>query len=212
MLDLLIGLSAAITAQAMPAAAAPARPRASLPGVTVKYYDLPGGNEKALKTSLAQRPKDAAGQPLVATKEWSISAKVQKRTENGVCKIVDAQPTFTAVAEVPRLATPEALKPVERANWQAFVAQAEAETAADLWMVYDNLGQVRSALLASSCEGTAAAVNAATQRLQALETQKQQQRAAAMAAKAAKAASDAAAAKKKNNAKEPPANPVANPY
>ena len=211
MFDLLIGLTAAVSAQAVPAAAPPARPLAAVPGITIKYYDLVGKNEKALKQALDLRAKDAAGQPQVATTEWTISAKVQKRTENGVCKIIGAEPTFTAVAEVPRLGNPHVLKPAEKANWEAFVAQAQADAASDLWIVHDNLGQVRSALMASTCEGTAAAIQGVTQRLTALEAQHQQQRMAANAAKAAAAAA-AAAAKAKEKAKQPPVNPVANPY
>ncbi|HYI42351.1 MAG TPA: DUF922 domain-containing protein [Sphingomicrobium sp.] len=180
MFDLLIGLTAAISTQAVPAAQ-PARPLAAVPGITVKYYDLVGNNEKALKKSLEQRPKDAAGYPQVATKEWTIGAKVQKRTENGVCKIVGAEPTFKAVAELPRLANPGSLKATERANWQAFVARAEADTAADLWAIHDNLSQVRTALMASSCDGTAAAIDTVSKQLTALDAQSQQRRAAALA-------------------------------
>lgn len=195
MFDLLIGLTAAIsvqTASTTPAAPA-APPLKDIPGVTVKYYDLVGNNEKALKKSLAnQRPKDASGAPSVVTTEWIIGGQVQKRTENGVCKVVGAAPTFQATAEVPRLPDPAALPADVRKNWLAYIAQAEATAAADLWLVHNGLDDVRSALLASSCEGTAAAMTAATERLKALEAQAQQQRAAAAAAAAAEAAASKA--------------------
>jgi predicted secreted Zn-dependent protease len=210
MFDLLIGLTAAISAQTVPAAA-PARSLAAVPGISVKYYDLVGKNDKALRKLLEQRPKDAAGYPLVATKEWTIGAKVQKRTENGVCKIVGADPSFQAVAEVPRLVNPDALKGAEKANWQAFVAQAEADTAADLWAVHDNLGQVRTALLASSCEGTAAAIDTVSKRLMALDAQSQQRRAAAVAAKAAALATESAREQNKNKDRQRSVAPAYNP-
>ena len=160
-----------------PSAVAPGQPAAvagrtlqGLPGTTVRYYEVRGRNPDSIKKSIAkQRPKDASGEPITASTNWDIGASFTKRTENGQCRITTAKATFTATADLPRLANERALRPEVLDSWRAYVAGLEAAAAAKLWFIHDHLGDVEKAILASSCEGAQDAGAAAVARLKQQE-------------------------------------------
>lgn len=142
-----------------------------LPGATVSYYDVTGKNEKALTKSIqTQRPKDAAGQPLVAGNGWELGAKISKRTENGKCTIVAADITFKAKVELPRLANPQALKSDVRSAWADYFQTVEAMTAADMWFIHDRLPEIQKALVGLDCAASRTALDAAIAKLKAEES------------------------------------------
>ena len=187
MLDILFAIAAAGSAQAaQPAAAAPERALSQIPGVTVNYYDVTGRNAKDFRKSItAQRPKGADGLPVTVGSKWTINAAVSKRTEGDVCKIENATATFAGTVDLPRLATTEGVAPQELANWNAYVASLEAEAAARIGFVQSQVDEVEQAIEAASCDGAAAALEAATARVKAQENELAAQRAAAAAAQAA---------------------------
>lgn len=144
-------------------------PLAAIPGVTIRYYDVTGNTSEALNASIAaQRPKDAVtGNPVPSSASWSIGVSVQKATTGTECKITGATPTFTGEVVLPRLANAEAVPVPLRNHWAAYVASIEQAQAARLRLPYLRLGEVRSAVMASSCEGASNAANAAIERITA---------------------------------------------
>ena len=200
MLSLLMAVTAASALQAP--AAAPARSLESVPGVTIKYYDVTGKNDKAVRQSIAsQRPKAPNGDPVPAGTNWDMSASITKRTEGNTCTITAAKVSFQGVAELPRHAEPATLKADFVQHWNAYVAELKTAAATDLGFVADNIGQVEKALVGIPCDQAGTALDAATARL------KEQQRAASVAraqAAAAAAAAQAAAAKAKPAESEKP--------
>lgn len=170
-------------------AAAPARTLQSIPGVTVKYYDVTGKTEAAIKRSIAsQRPKGSDGQPITAATNWDVNAGIRKLTEGSVCRTTAAKVTFKAQVELPRLADTSGVKPDFLTTWNKYAAELESAAAYDLGFISDNLSQIEKNLIGIPCDKTTEALNAATAQLKA------QQRALSQA-RAAKAAAAAAAAK-----------------
>lgn len=186
MLDILIAIAAAGSAQAAePAAAAPQRTLSQIPGVTVNYYEVTGDSAKDFRKSIAaQRPKGADGLPVTVGSKWTINAAVSKRTEADVCKIENATATFAGEVELPRLATTEGVPPEELTNWNTYVASLEAEAATRLGFVQSQISAVEQAIEAASCDAAGAALEAATNRVKAQESELAAQRAAAAAARA----------------------------
>lgn len=138
-------------------------PLASIPGVTVTYYDVTGTTIEALNASIAaQRPKDAVtGGPIPSSAKWSIGVSVKKSTTGTVCKLTDATPTFKGEVTLPRLVGAETIPVPVRNQFAAYVASIEQQQAETLRRPYQRLGEVRTAVMASSCEGASAAANQA---------------------------------------------------
>jgi predicted secreted Zn-dependent protease len=163
--------------QAFPAAV-PGRELKDLPNTTIRFYDVPGKNLKAINKSLAQlqqqQRKDASGHTLSAATGWAVNATFRKLIHTGQCKVTSAQATFTATANLPKLANEQALSQQDLATWRRYIAGVEATQAASLWFVYDHIHDVEKAILASSCEGADSAGSAAVQQLrsQAAEFQR----------------------------------------
>jgi predicted secreted Zn-dependent protease len=153
----------AATAQQVVAVTPVPSPLASIPGVTVTYYDVTGNTIDALNAAIAaQRPKDAAtGAPIPSSAKWSIGVNVKKATTGTVCKLTDATPRFTGEVVMPRLVNAETVPVPVRNQWAAYVASMEQRHAETLRRPYQRLGEVRTAVMASSCEGASAAANRA---------------------------------------------------
>jgi len=152
--------------------AVPGKTLRDLPNVTFQYFDVAGKNLKAINKAIerSQQP-DSSGKTAVAPTGWAIDTTFNKLTGNGQCKVTDAKANFSAKVVLPRLVNNPAHTPVLMDSWRAYLAGVENIQAANLWFVYDRIKTVESALLASSCEGAAAAGTAAVQRLQALASE-----------------------------------------
>lgn len=152
-----------------PVQAAPAPTLQQIPGVTVRHYNVTGKNIPQLRASIAaQRPKDpATGQPQAAGVQWSIATSLRKQTTGTACKITGATPTMKAEVVLPRLVIGEGVvvPAPDLAEWQRYVASLEQQQAAILHQVHSRLGEVQTAVMASTCEGAAAAANAAIARI-----------------------------------------------
>ncbi len=124
---------------------------------TVRYYDVAGKNLKgAIKSITEQRPKDASGQPITASTNWTIKTELSKRTEGTACKIVGARATLVATAELPRLLDEKSFSKKDLNAWQAYAATLETAAAAKLWFVNDHTGDVEKAVLAGTCDSAKA--------------------------------------------------------
>ncbi len=152
--------------------AVPGKTLRDLPNVTLQYFDVAGKNLKAINKSIVESQKpDASGKAAVSPTGWAIDTKFNKLTRDGQCKVTDAKATFSAKVVLPRLVPNAGHTPELTASWRAYLAGIENLQAANLWFVYDRVPTVESAILASSCDGAAAAGNAAVQRLQALASE-----------------------------------------
>jgi predicted secreted Zn-dependent protease len=138
-------------------------PLAQIPGVVVQYYDVSGTTIEELRASIdAQRPKDAAtALAIPSSAAWTIGVGLKKETTGKVCKVIAATPTFKAEVVMPRLVTTEGVAAPVLAEWQRYVASLEAKQAATLSSTYGRLSEVEKAVMASTCEGAAAAANKA---------------------------------------------------
>jgi predicted secreted Zn-dependent protease len=152
--------------------AVPGKTLRDLPNVTFQYFDVAGKDLKAINKSIvqSQRP-DASGKPAVAPTGWAIDTKFNKLSQSGLCKVTDVKATFSAKVVLPKLVNHPSHTPELMASWRAYLAGIENAQAANLWFVYDRIGTVESAVLASSCEGAQAAGTAAVQRLQTLASE-----------------------------------------
>ena len=139
--------------------AVPGRELKDLPNTTIHYYALAGKNLKAINKSIAemQQRKDASGRSMAPTTGWEVEATFGKLTHDGQCKVTTAKATFTATANLPRLASQESLNVKEQVAWNNYIARVEATQAASLWFVHDHARDVEKAILASSCEGAQSA-------------------------------------------------------
>ena len=178
MISLFVGITAAsvlATAQAPTTPAAPAeRTLASLPNTTITYFDVSGKDGEAIQKALANRQKEG----VAPSANWEIGAGVRKRTEGTTCTVVGAEAKFTGEVLLPKLTTEATVPPEVLTQWKSYVAGLETAAAAKLWFVNERLGLVEKAILASSCEGAAAAANAAIDKIKAEEAAFVQQNAA----------------------------------
>ncbi len=152
--------------------AVPSKTLRDLPNVTLHYFDVVGKDLRAINKSIERSQKpDASGKAAAAPTGWAIDTTFNKLSHSGQCKVTDAKATFSAKVVLPRLVNNSAHTSELMASWRAYLAGIENAQAANLWFVYDRIGTVESAILASSCEGAQAAGTAAVQRLQALASQ-----------------------------------------
>lgn len=171
MFDLFIALAASTGVQA----ATPTAPQtpatlATIPGVTVKYYDVSGKNIGQIRESMSKsRPKGADGNPIPASTTWTINASIAKRTTDGQCSIASVTPAFSGTAELPRLTTAEKLNPELLKQWNDYVAGLESTAADRMNFVRARLGQVQQAVGAASCDTASAALDSAVQQIEAQE-------------------------------------------
>ena len=179
------------TAPAPAAAPSAVRPLASVPGITVNYFDIAGTNIADIQKSL-QAIQAANTHP---TTKWDVRANIKKRTEGTACTIESANVGMTAVANLPRLAAEAQVPAPVLANWKTYVAEIEATAAKSLWFVADRLPSVQASLAGKSCDQAQSTMDAALNKLKADQKAYADQQIAAL-----KAAADARAAemKKKN--------------
>ena len=153
-------------------AAAPAAPAVSpltqIPGLTTTYYDVTGTTIEELRASIeAQRPRDpATGIAIPSSATWRIRTNVQRATTGTQCRIVGATAAFTAEVTLPRLVATDLPAPVLQ-SWQTYIAGIEQQQANYLLRPLRRLSEVEQAVRASTCEGAAAASNAANDRITA---------------------------------------------
>jgi predicted secreted Zn-dependent protease len=148
--------------------AVPGRMLGDLPNTTITYFDVTGRNFKAINKSIEKHLKPAAGgQSAAGQTGWSINATFRKVTSAGQCKVAEAKANFSAKVVLPRLVPDRAHKPELLAAWRTYLADIENTQAADLWFIYDRIGNVEKAMLASSCDGVQSAGAAAINRIRA---------------------------------------------
>jgi predicted secreted Zn-dependent protease len=128
-------------------------PLASIPGVTIKYYDVAGSTIAAINASMAaQRPKNpVTGTPIPSSASWSIGVNTKKSTTGKVCKVTAATVTFKGEVVLPRLVGAEGVAAPVRAQWQRFVTSIEQQQADTLRRPYQRRNEVQKAVMASTC-------------------------------------------------------------
>lgn len=153
----------------------PGKALKDLRSVTVRYYDVTGKNLKGvIKSITEQRPKDANGQPVTASTNWSIKTEISKRTDGkGGCTIVGAHASMIGAADLPKLVDGQKFSKQDLNAWQAYVGTLETAAAAKLWFVNDHTGEVEKALLAGTCDSAEAVSNAAIEQLRKRSTELQ---------------------------------------
>jgi predicted secreted Zn-dependent protease len=159
-------LTLAALAQAQPVAAVAGGVR-TIPGVTVRTYDVSGKTIREIYQSLgAVAPKDpASGGAIPASSKWSMKVATQFTRTGARCSVTGATATFTGEVVLPRLAPNPERPAAVLANWNSYVAQLDARQAEQLRFAFERRGEVERAVRASSCDGWQAAANAAIQRL-----------------------------------------------
>ena len=157
-----LGQAAPSLPPVVPVTAAPSA-LASLPGVTVRYYNVTGNTIPAIRASMAaQRPLNpATGTPLPSSSTWSIGVNTKKATTGKTCKVTGATATFKGEVVLPRLAAAQAVPPPVLAQWQKFVTSIEQQQAQALGQPYSRLKEVEAAVMASSCENAGEAAKKA---------------------------------------------------
>lgn len=129
-----------------------------MPNTTVRYYDVEGKDVTSINRSIARARPSVNGRPRPASADWTIKASFQRHTKNDDCQVSDAQVTFAATAELPRLVNEQAIALPVLAKWRQYVERLEANELPTLVFVQQQIGEVKKAILASSCEGAKATV------------------------------------------------------
>ena len=129
-----------------------------MPNTTVRYYNVEGEDATSINRSMASGRPKAKGKPVPASADWTITATFKSHRQNGDCRVSDPQVTFAATAELPRLVNEEALNPAVAAKWRRYVQSLEANEVPTLLFVQQQIGEVKKAMLASSCEEARATV------------------------------------------------------
>lgn len=134
------------------------------PNTMIDFYDVEGATVTAINRSIrAQRRTSANGKVMPATTSWTVKADFKRVMIDGHCTVRDARVEMAANAELPRLVDGAKLTAEERARWTDYVALLEQSSAATLAFVFQNLGQIESAINSSSCDGGRAAAAAAVE-------------------------------------------------
>ncbi len=160
-------LALAALAQVQPVVAPAGSGVATIPGVTIRTYDVRGRTIREIYNSLAAAaPKDpASGRAIPANSNWSMKVGAQITRTGNACKVSGATATFTGEASLPRLVPDPATPPAVLANWNSYLAQLDARQADQLRFAYQHRTDIEQAVRASSCDGWQAAANAAIDRL-----------------------------------------------
>ena len=148
-----LGQTTAPTPPASPVAATPS-PLASIPGVTIRYYDVTGNTIPAIRASMAaQRPiNPVTGAPQPSSSTWSIGVNTKKATTGKSCKVTGATATFKGEVVLPRLVVAEPIPAPVLAQWQKFLTSIEQQQAQALRQPYSRIREVEAAVMASSCQ------------------------------------------------------------
>lgn len=208
MLNLLIALAGTALqtapvapAPATPAPAAGARSLTSLPNVTIKYYDVPGKDEKAIEKNLKKLRTNPQTKVLsVVDSNWNVEASVQKTTTNGKCVITGITTRFSGSVELPRLADEKGVAANALANWRTYATGLERAIADNFYFVYDQIPAMEKTVIGQDCAKAGDIWTNGMDRLKAAASENGRQAAAAAAAADAAAAA-AAKAKAKEDAK-----------
>jgi predicted secreted Zn-dependent protease len=155
-----------LDAQPAPARVGPANALAELPGTHVDYYEVTGTNVTEINRSIArQRPRSPKGNPVPASTDWSVQAEFDRTVTNGHCRVTGARASVTTSADLPRLAVDARIDKPTRARWHDYVGLLEQNLLATLAFVYQNLGTVERAMLASDCDSAKSVGAAAIEQL-----------------------------------------------
>ncbi|MCW3796961.1 DUF922 domain-containing Zn-dependent protease [Sphingomonas sp. BN140010] len=160
-------LALAAFAQAQPAPSVAGSGLASIPGVTIRTYDVRGKTIREILQSLtaAAPMNQSTGRPVPATSGWSIKVGTQVTRTGSKCAITAVTTNFTGEATLPHLVPDPATPPAVLANWNSYLAQLDARHAEQLRYAYDHRAEVEQAVRASSCDNWQPAANAAIDRL-----------------------------------------------
>jgi predicted secreted Zn-dependent protease len=164
-----VATPAPATALVLPPAvpAVPGKTLKDLPNTTIRYFDVTGKDLKAINNSLVAVQQADSPVRAAAPTTWAVDTTFKKTTTGEQCKVTDAKAAFSASVGLPRLVSDPAHKPELLAVWRAYVANMENSHAANLWFVYDRVGDIEKAILASTCEGARGVGTAAVERLKA---------------------------------------------
>ena len=129
------------------------RKLSQIPGVTVTYLDAVGADIHKLHDWLTTHgPRDKLTHKVMpATSSWSIGSAVRFTKTGGQCTLTGVTLKFTATAQLPRLAPGQKLPVAVLTNWNRYAAALEDRQAARLGFVHDRLGEVKGAIMRSSC-------------------------------------------------------------
>ena len=206
MLNLLIALAGTALQAAAPATpAAPASIAAgpsltSLPNVTIKYYDVPGKDGKAIEKNLKKIRTNPQTKAFSAVdSNWNVEASVKKTTTGDQCKITGITTRFSGTVELPRLADEKGVSADDLKTWRTYAANLERAIADNFYFVYDRVPAMEKAVVGTECSQAGKLWADGMERLKAEAVEQGRQAAsAAAAADAAAAAAAKAGAKKKN--------------
>lgn len=139
---------------------------AEMPGTQVRYYDVTGTNVTEINRSIArQRPRSTSGKAVPATTDWKVGAEFDRTITDGQCRVTAARTKFTASADLPRLAEGARIDKPTRERWAVYVTELEQGSLVTLAFVYQNLGVIEKAMLASDCDSAKSVAAAAIERL-----------------------------------------------
>lgn len=134
-----------------PVAAQATEAFAGIPGVTIVYYLVDGGDAAAVRQSIdAGRPTDRHdGTRVDALSGWTMRWR-WPRTRRG-CRLAAATVRFRATVTMPRLAPTARLTEAERAVWDGYVAALARHEAGHVRYSYDHRADVLAAIRGATC-------------------------------------------------------------
>jgi predicted secreted Zn-dependent protease len=135
---------------------------AGVPNVEIVYYDVSGTNAKAIRKSLdARRLRDPNdGKAVDAMTHWRIAYGWRVGGPEG-CDLAEPKVTYRAEVTLPRLADEERLPRKLLIRWRRYVAALGEHEAGHVRYPFEHVGDVATAIRASSCETARQAAAAA---------------------------------------------------
>lgn len=126
---------------------------ADFPSTTVHYYEVKGDTVTSINRSIrAQRAVGSGERVAPARTDWKVQAEFDREAVNERCKVTAARAVYSARVELPRLSSDSKLGKDERRRWDDYVGLLEQGSVATLAFVYQNLGQVETAIASSECD------------------------------------------------------------
>jgi predicted secreted Zn-dependent protease len=139
-----------------------------MPNTKVTHYEVTGDTVTDINRSIArQRPRSTSGKAIPATTDWAVRAEFDRTITDGTCRVTAARTSFTASVDLPRLAKGARIDKPTRERWAIYVTELERGSLVTLAFVYQNLGAIEQAMLASDCETAKSVAAAAVKRLRA---------------------------------------------
>jgi predicted secreted Zn-dependent protease len=140
-----------------------------IPGVSIIYYNFTGSNIKEIAANLRAHRSDMPNHGhYYGYTTWNIGYNLQQ-TPDGC--VFSGPINFSATIIMPRLAEESRLREPELEKWTSFISALARHEMGHVRVAYDNLEEVRRALVGETCREADQAGQRTAQKLREADAQ-----------------------------------------